>query len=189
MASSLNLRQYQESILAKLDNALHEDVIRHKTFLGIGVGAIRMLVDMQQVSEVLPVPDVYPAPNSRHWFLGTANVRGNLYAMSDFGAFLRDVGLDVGVNPESKKSELRLLLLQPTVASNTSLLIDRLIGLRSLENFKPVVKAGNKKKVSEKHLQLCFSDHEYEDEDGNLWKMLDCKALVNLKDFMQAGLA
>jgi twitching motility protein PilI len=189
MASSLNLRQYQESILARLDNALHDDAVRHKTFLGIGVGAIRMLVDMQQVSEVLPVPDVYPAPNSRQWFLGTTNVRGNLYAMSDFAAFLRELGMDIGANPESKKNELRMLLLQAEVAANTSLLIDRLIGLRSLENFKLVAKAGKKKKPIETHWQLCFSDDEYEDEDGNLWKILDCKALVNLKDFMQAGLA
>lgn len=189
MASSLNLRQYQESILAQLDNALHDDAVRHKTFLGIGVGAIRVLVDMQQVSEVLPVPDVYPAPNSRHWFLGTANVRGNLYAMSDFGAFLREVGMDVGKNAENKKNELRMLLLQPTVAAHTSLLIDRLIGLRSLENLKRVANTDKKKKGIEKHEQLCFLDHDYEDEDGNLWKVLDCQALVNLKDFMQAGLA
>jgi twitching motility protein PilI len=189
MASQLNLRQYQDSILARLDAALHSDTSKQKTFLGVVVGGINVLIDMRQIGEVLPMPEIYPAPNSQHWFLGSANVRGNLYAISDLGAFLQAQGQSGLLSQENKKSELRIVLLQAEVSPHTALMIDRLIGLRGLENLKNISNANTKNQADEKPCSICFFDDEYEDEGGNLWRMLDCQALVNLKAFVHPGLA
>ena len=182
MATSLNLRQYQEAILARLDSALQDGAVRHTSFLGVIVGGERILVDMSQVSEALPKPSIFPAPNTQHWFLGTANVRGNLYAINDLAAFF-DYADD---HATLKKSDARILLLQQKVAPHTAIFVDRLIGLRGSESLKKI--DGAKKHGAQQFAHECFFDGEYEDEDGNHWRVLDCQALVNLKGFMQAGL-
>ena len=182
MATSLNLRQYQEAILARLDSALQDGAVRQQTFLGVIVGGEQILVDMSQVSEALPKPPIFPAPNTQHWFLGTANVRGNLYAINDLAAFFGYADVDATL----KKSDARILLLQQTIAAHTAIFVDRLIGLRGSGSLKKVVEA--KKNDSQQFARECFFDDEYEDEDGSHWRVLDCQALVNLKGFMQAGL-
>jgi twitching motility protein PilI len=182
MASSLNLRQYQEGILARLDMALQEGAERHQSFLGVSVGGEHVLVDMSQVTEALPKPLVFPVPNTQHWFLGTANVRGNLYAVNDLAAFLGHEDTDANF----KKSDARILLIQPKIATHTAILVERLIGLRGSENLKKVVV--EKKDKAQASEYACFFNDKYEDEDGNHWRVLDCHALVNLKGFMQAGL-
>lgn len=192
MASSLNLRQYQEGILAKLDLALHRDAPAHKNFLGMRVGGLHVLIDMTQVSEILPVPSTFPAPNAHDWFLGTANVRGNLYAITDLVSFLGDLGVEVGDGADTNsanQNDARILLLSKNIAPYTAVMIDRLIGLRSLENFRRI-KAGRSDEASlaQDKTSVCFAADEFEDEDGNVWQVLDCQALVNLKAFMQAGL-
>ena len=191
MASSLNLRQYQESILAKLDSALQANVSSHKSFLGMRVGGLDVLVDMSQVSEVLPVPTIFPVPNAQAWFLGTANVRGNLYAITNLAGFLDalDIKRASGVNAESaKKNDARILLISKSIAPHTAVLIERLIGLRSLEHFKKMDTSPLEgEKSAEDHQSLCFACDVYEDEHGNAWRILDCQALVNLNTFMQIG--
>ena len=193
MASQLNLRQYQDSILARLDVALNSDMLNHKAFLAVIIGGLNVLIDMKQASEVLPVPDIFHVPNTRHWFLGTANIRGNLYAISDFGAFLQAQGVDAqGVDAQgsqdNNKNQLRVVLLQADLAPHTAILVDRLIGLRGLETLKKVPINTKKKKTNEESFNIFYIDEKYEDADGNLWELLDCQALVNSKAFMQAGL-
>lgn len=190
MASSLNLRQYQEDILAKLDLALNVNAPAHKSLLGVRVGGLHLLVDMSQVSEVLLVPTTFPAPNAHTWFLGTANVRGNLYAITQLFNFLVSVGVAAVEGEDANKNDARILLLSKHIAPHTAILIDRLIGLRSLENFKRVEVGRFKDSTlaEDTTISLCFAAEAYEDEDGNVWRVLDCQALVNLKAFMQAGL-
>lgn len=182
MADSLNLRQYQEDILARLDLALQEGAVKRQSYLGIGVGGERFLIDMAQVSEVLPKPSVFPAPNTQPWFLGTANVRGNLYAVNDLAAFFGHVDANLTV----KKSDARILLLHQKIALHTAIYVERLMGIRGSESLKKIEIT---KKVNDQAFgHACFFDDEYEDEAGNQWRILDCQALVNLKGFMQVGI-
>lgn len=183
MASSLNLRQYQEGILARLDSAMHADAIKHKSFLGFHLAGERVLVDMVQISEALPTPTLYPAPNTQSWFVGVANVRGNLYAVSDLAAFFGQEAVEF----EAKES--RILLLHPKVAPHTALLIERLIGLRSSESLK-VVEASKSLNQDQESVPMnaCFLGEAFEDKAGDLWRVLDCHALVGIKDFVYAGL-
>jgi twitching motility protein PilI len=193
MVSGLNLRQYQEGILARLDSASQSGVVERKNYLAVSVGGQGILVDMSQVSEVLPVPTIYPAPNTQPWFLGTVNVRGHLYAVSDLAAFLKYQSTDSNLNV--KKSDWRILLLQANISPHTAILTQRLIGLRRLENLKQVSSAQISNLSDrieadgvEAHQADCFLQVEFEDDEGSLWQVLDCLALVNEQAFMQAGL-
>jgi len=175
MAKDLNLRKYQEDILARLD-ALSDSVSNTSSSrLGVSIGQDRVLVDLAEISEVLALPEMYPVPLTKPWFLGMANVRGNLYGIND-------LALLAGMPATGKKtSNSRVLLINQELAAQAGLVVDRLIGLRSLDQLK--------QKKSKKAKAFCFKPETYEDAEGNTWLELDCDALVNSKEFMQPSLA
>ena len=45
-------------------------------------------VDLSDAGEVIPVPPITPVPLTRPWFKGATNIRGNLFSVVDFPAFL-----------------------------------------------------------------------------------------------------
>src|SRR6185295_14620547 len=81
----LSLRDYQRELAERLRQA---DSARSASKLGVQVGAQSWLVDLVEAGEVLPVPPITAVPLTRAWFRGVANVRGNLYSVVDFAAFL-----------------------------------------------------------------------------------------------------
>lgn len=172
MAKDLNLRKYQEDILAKLDAISGSVSNSANSRLGISVGGYQVLVDLADISEVLALPDLFAVPLTQSWFLGMANVRGNLYGVSDLSQL-------IGKNAAAKTSNSRVLLVNQQLTPQVGLMVDRLIGLRNLDQFKA--------KKSTKQAD-CFTQQTYEDSEGNNWLELDCRALVDAKEFMQPGI-
>src|SRR5262245_30302866 len=118
----LSLRDYQRELAERLRQA---DSARSASKLGVQVGAQSWLIDLVEAGEVMPVPPVTAVPLSRPWFRGVANVRGNLYSVVDFAAFL-GAGTSAGGGEGA-----RLLLLGERFRSAAALLIDRSLGLRN----------------------------------------------------------
>ena len=81
----LSLRDYQRELAERLRQA---DSTRSASKLGVQVGSETWLIDLVEAGEVIPVPPITPVPLTRPWFRGVANVRGNLYSVVDFAAFL-----------------------------------------------------------------------------------------------------
>jgi twitching motility protein PilI len=100
MAERLSLKDYQRGLAERLREA---GAGRMASKLGVQLGTETWLVDLGDAGEVLPVPAVTPVPLTQPWFKGVANVRGNLYSVIDFPAFL-----GVGGGPWANS---RLLLL------------------------------------------------------------------------------
>jgi len=174
MAKDLNLRKYQEDILARLE-ALSDSVGgTSNSRLGISIGQDRVLVDLSEISEVLSLPELHKVPLTQSWFLGMANVRGNLYGISDLAQL-------AGQPATTKTSNSRVLLINQELAAQAGLVVDRLIGLRGLDQLK--------EKKSKKAKAFCFKPQTYEDSEGNTWLELDCHALVNSKEFMQPSIS
>ena len=48
----------------------------------------RWLIRLADAGEVIAVPPIVPVPLTQRWFLGIANIRGNLFSVIDFAAFL-----------------------------------------------------------------------------------------------------
>ncbi len=172
MAKDLNLRKYQEDILAKLDAISGSASNSANSRLGISVGGHHVLVDLADISEVLALPEMFAVPLTQPWFLGMANVRGNLYGISDLSQL-------VGGNAATKTSNSRVLLVSQELTSQVGLMVDRLIGLRSVDQLQA--------SKSDKQQAECFKQQTYEDGQGNHWLELNCRALIDAKGFMQPG--
>jgi len=170
VAKTSNLREFQEAILAKLKDAASHAGVESSSRLGVVVGSKRFLVNLTDVKEVLPVPPIMHVPLTKPWFLGAANVRGNLYSISDVAQFLK-------MPPTSKSINNRILLLSTESTAQTALLIDSLVGLRSIQAMK--------QQAPDDESSALFSKNNYIDEDNNQWLELDTEALVKDKDFVQ----
>ena len=85
MAEPISLRDYQRGLSAQLADL---QTLRPASKLGILAGERRWLVDLTDTGEVIPVPTIASVPLTRAWYAGVANVRGNLYSVVDFSAFL-----------------------------------------------------------------------------------------------------
>lgn len=168
MAKKISLREFQESVTARLKNVSAASTVASK--LGIMAGAQRWLVDLADVSEAVPVPALAYVALTRPWFLGVANVRGNLYGAVDFSAFL-------GGDMTPINMEARLLLAHAKFQVNAGLVVSHMLGLRNLEQFAPRQKESTASWVSA----------EYTDSDGNVWQELDMRELLVHPDFLQAG--
>jgi twitching motility protein PilI len=140
--------------------------------LGVQVGAQSWLVDLTEAGEVMPAPPVTPVPLSRPWFRGVANVRGNLYSVIDFAAFLGAGGVAAG-------EHARLLLLGERFRSGAGLLIDRALGLRNPAHLRAREGSGSRP---------AWVRGEFEDESGTRWSELDVAALVRDNEFLSVAM-
>jgi len=169
VAQTSNLREFQEAILSKLKDAANQVGGESSSRLGVTVGDKRFLINLQDVKEVLPVPPMQLVPFTKPWFLGVANVRGNLYSISDLAQFM-------GMPATSKSTNNRILLLSTESTAQVALLVDSLIGLRSVQ--------GMQLQSAEDEADF-FSLNFYKDAEGGDWLELDIEALVQNKNFVQ----
>ena len=125
--AKLSLSEFQEELARKLADTSGQTGSR--ALLGVQAGDDFWLVDLAEAGEILPVPLLTPVPLTRSWLRGVANVRGLLYAVSDFSAFQ-------GGSPTGIAGETRLLLPHAKFSINAALLVSRVLGLRAIEDFE-----------------------------------------------------
>jgi twitching motility protein PilI len=130
MAARISLRDYQRELAERLRSA---EVERATSKLGVRAGPENWLVDLAAAGEVIPVPAITPVPLARAWIRGVANIRGNLYCVVDFPAFL-------GGAPVSITDQSRLLLIGERLRTGAALLIDRSLGLRKAAQLLQLVR-------------------------------------------------
>jgi twitching motility protein PilI len=169
MAERISLRDYQRDLAARLRGAAEAG--RSSSKLAVQAGEEGWLVDLTEAGEVIPVPPITPVAQTRAWFKGVANVRGNLYSVVDFPAFLGGKGVALG-------EQSRLLLIAPRYRIGAALLVDSSLGLRNPEPWQPRQPA---------QAPAAWQRAEYEDESGKAWKELDVAELVRDANFLTVG--
>lgn len=167
MAAKASLRDYQRDLAERLR---HAGVGSTASKLGLQVGDEAWLVDLVDAGEVLPVPPITPLPLTRPWFRGVANIRGNLYAVVDFSAFL-------GRNSVAPSEQARLLLVGERFRVAAALLVDRSLGLRNPAQLEPAEGEPGP-----------WARTQYADAEGRQWKELDLPQLVRHPDFLAVGI-
>jgi len=163
----LSLRDYQRELAERLRLA---DSARSASKLGVQVGSETWLIDLVEAGEVIPVPPITHVPLTQPWFRGVANVRGNLYSVVDFAAF-------VGVSSVELTERSRLVLLGERLRSAAALLVDRSLGLRNPDQLHARPMEG----------QAAWVRSQYNDADGGAWKELDVAKLVQHEQFLNPG--
>lgn len=168
MAKQISLREFQQGLAARLREASIETAPHAR--LGVKAGERLWLMRLDEAGEVLPPPEITPVPLTRPWFLGLANVRGNLAGVVDFAAF-------IGEAPTARTPECRLVLMADRFASHSGLLVERLMGLRNLAGLEAEPGGADRPWI-----RGCYRDHE-----GRRWHELDMGLLAEHGDFLQVG--
>jgi twitching motility protein PilI len=166
MTSRTSLRDYQRDLAERLRSA--QGAV-NASMLGVQVDDEAWLVDLREAGEVIPVPPISPLPLTRPWFKGLTNIRGNLYSVVDFPAFLQK-------RPVAAGDQARLLLVGERFRLAAALLVDRSLGLRNpaqLERRQGALPQ--------------WARAQYADPDGRLWKELDLTQLAQHPDFLGVG--
>jgi twitching motility protein PilI len=164
MSKRFNLREFQQSVLDRLQAQVAGGG-DHASTLGVLVGEEYWLVNMADISEVLPLPPLTPVPLTKPWYCGVANVRGNLYSIADIGVYM-------GGKPTSREGQSRVLLAGHKFAFNAGLLVSRVLGLRNAKDWERDERDG------EVHLL---------DANGQVWRELDLTQLLQQPEFLQIG--
>jgi len=163
----VSLREYQLALSERLQSAHAGARVASK--LGLRVGGEAWLVDLTEAGEVIPVPPLAPVPLAQPWFKGVANVRGNLYSVTDFSAF-------VGARPAAKSEHARLLIIAERFRIGAALLVERSLGLRHADSLTPQPGAGQP-----------WVRAQYTDAEGQVWKELDVAGLVQNEAFLEVS--
>jgi twitching motility protein PilI len=164
----VSLREYQLALSERLQGAGEGGALPSK--LGLQVGKEHWLIDLADAAEVIAVPPISLVPLARAWFAGVANVRGNLYSVSDLSAFL-------GGAPLKVSAEARLVVLSERFHCGAALLVARSLGLRAADTLKPEEPAS----------PLRWVRAQYSDTEGRSWKELDVQALIKDEAFLEAS--
>jgi len=160
-AKRLSLREFQQGVIDRLQ-AIGQ-VGERATTLGVQIGETLWLVEMSDISEVLPIPALTEVPLTKRWFWGLANVRGNLYSLVDMNDFLQEV-------ETVREGTSRALLVAAKFGYSTGLVVSRVLGLRNSHEWRRVEQDG----------QVSFTD-----EQGQVWRKLDMTGLLGRPDFLQ----
>ena len=170
MAKKVSLRQFQEGLVARLKEVQSGAVAQSASKMGVQVGREKWLVNLPDVSEVVPLPDLLAVPLTQPWFSGVANVRGVLYCAIDFSRFL-------GGEATQTNIDSRLLLANTKFHLNAGIIVHHMLGLKNpdqlqvsgTDNLPPWVAA------------------EYTDSQGEIWKELYMPGLIDHPDFLNVG--
>jgi twitching motility protein PilI len=163
MSKRFNLREFQQQVLDRLQKQTAGDA--QVSALGVRIGDTLWLVDMPDISEVLPLPYLTLVPLTKPWYCGVANVRGSLYSIVDLGAYMDN-------ETTQRETHNRVLLLGQRFAFNTGLLVSRVLGLRNTQDWQQHEING------EKQLQ---------DSNGQVWRKLDITQILSQPEFLQIG--
>ncbi|MDR2220566.1 MAG: chemotaxis protein CheW [Methylobacillus sp.] len=169
MSKTLDLREYQEDILDRIkERTRSTEDASARSRLGVRAGTMHWLVHLDDISEVLPVPEIYPVPLAKPWFLGITNVRGNLYGVSDLAQF-------AGESPAVTSIASRILLTHPKYKAQAGLLVDAIVGLRTLDDME----------AQDASAPGAWMGRVFRDAAGETWQEVDIRALLVLPEFMK----
>jgi len=164
MSKRLNLREFQQNLIDRLQ--VNDLSAARVDTLGIQIAGRNWLVDMVDISEVLPLPALTVVPFTKSWFRGVANVRGNLYSVIDMADYEHS-------GTASGDANNRVLLVAERFAFNAALLVDRVLGLHDARTWNQTEVDGR---------------IEYRDEQGTSWRKLDVRGLLEQAEFLQIGI-
>ncbi len=136
-------------------------------------GDQRLLVNMQQVTEVVEIPAITVIPGVQSWVAGIANVRGVILPLIDLGLYLDS-------EPTRTKARCHVITLERS-DTRFGLIVDQIIGMRQVSSKK--VKGNKNQEGIEKYLS---GEVELAEET---WQIFDMDKLIFSEKFHQVAAA
>ena len=130
MAQREALKELQTRLAARLQ-AARSQALSVASWLAVEAGGQGYLLPLGQSGEIFPWSGVQAVPYAQPWFLGVANLRGLLTGVVDLAGFLQAQPL----SGEQALAQASVVTLAPALEVNVALLVQRLVGLRSLDAF------------------------------------------------------
>jgi len=169
-AAKLDLRTFQQELASRLATKTAAQV--ESSRLGLSCGGERWLIRLADAGEVVTVPEIVPVPLTRPWYLGVANIRGNLYSVVDFARFL---GKDAPTG-----GQLRLVLFGSRAGEmNAGVVVQRVLGLRNVAELAPAAPPQG---------APAWYGQRWMDGDGGAWQEIDLAKLAQDPAFLQVGI-
>jgi len=170
-APRIDLRTFQQELASRLATKTAAQV--ESSRLGLSSGGERWLVRLADAGEVITMPPIVKVPMTREWFLGVANIRGNLFSVVDFAGFM-------GHATATASAATRLLLFGARVGElNAGIVVSRVLGLRNLADLAPVPTPAG---------AAAWYAQRWMDGDGNAWQEMDLARLARTPAFLQVGI-
>lgn len=169
MARKTSLRDFQAYLATRLTNAALG--MGAASWLGVEAGGESWLVDLSDGGEIVQSTQLAAVPLTHPWFVGIANIRGNLHAVTDLSLFR-------GGPPIAQNANARLLLIGARYGVNAALLVSRMLGLKNPEDFTP---------QSTDQSMPAWGKARFSDTHGNIWHKLSVRDLLADQAFMNIG--
>jgi twitching motility protein PilI len=118
------LAEYQVELLERMQAARTTSGARAHQ-LGVEIGGVRYLLDLLEAGEIVPAAPLTPVPLTQPWYLGLANVRGNLVGVIDLARYFGQAQAAVPAGAGG-----RLVTFSPALGMPCALLVSRVFGLR-----------------------------------------------------------
>jgi len=141
--------------------------------IGFSANSVRCIARMNEVSEILPVPDTIRVPGVKKWVKGLANVRGALIPILDLRGFL--MGSDTKIN---KKSRV-LIVNQSGVLAGV--LVEEVFGLRRFKQGTQNTSSSDDAKKG--NLSQYITGRFLEKNDQ--WNIFSIKTLLTTDSFLR----
>ena len=172
-AAKLNLRAFQQELATRLAAKTTAQVEQSR--LGLSCAGSQWLIRLADAGEVISIPTVATVPLTRAWYLGIANIRGNLYSLIDFAGFL---GQEI-VAATPGAVQARLVLFGPRVGElRAGLVVHRVLGLRNLAELARSDAAAG---------APAWYGARWTDREGGAWQEIDLALLAQDPAFLQVG--
>jgi twitching motility protein PilI len=169
-AAKLDLRSFQQELATRLASKTAAQV--ESSRLGFSSGEESWLIRLADAGEVIAVPHMVNVPRTKDWFLGIANIRGNLYSVIEFARFLGRPSTGVG-------AQSRLVLFGPRAGElHAGIVVARVMGLRNLAELAPAALPAD---------PPAWYAQRWMDADGRAWQEIDLSKLARDPAFVEVG--
>jgi len=138
------------------------------------IGEDRLIAPMDDVAEILELPDFTSVPGVKSWVVGVANVRGNLLPLMDLKGFL--LGEDI-----KQRRKGRVIVIDYK-GFNTGLIVEEVFGMKHFMTENEVKDLPHVNPGVAPYINKAFVlDHEF-------WPVFNFKRMTSNDKFANASL-
>lgn len=172
MAQRESLKEYQDSVLNKMEQARQSTMGDTTLYFGFMCNNMNFLIDGFHVVETTNSSVIQPIPVAKPWAIGAANIKGEVYSITDFSLLIGGKRIKKG----------KFLVLSESIISGSALMIE------SLSNLYEKDKIGESK-VDSVMATLPNWINGVHLIDNNKYYMIDAEKFVNDPKFsnLQSG--